>query len=382
MPSLGRLKEFLAQDPGNVELACELADRYFATGDFVAGRSVLEGLPKELQQQPGVQFRMARLDLTGGDYGRAEHRLRRLLEEGHDSPAIGHDLAFCLLCQRRLEEASDVVVGTLSRHEASPELRILQARVALMKPDHAQAEQALARALELDPDNATALGLRALGWLDAGQAAAALEAATACLSRYPDQHEALLAAGTLALWRADRPAAETFFSRALARFPNSGRALSGMGQVLMLEGRLDEARPVLEHAVATMPEHIGSWHALGWLQLLQGNLEAAAQSYRSACELDRNFAESHGGLAVVALLEGRQGDGLASMTRALKLDPHCISGRYAKTLWLESQGELEQSSALFAELMGEGALPGMTGTDAGVMARALKSRMLSGRTPR
>jgi hypothetical protein len=66
------------------------------------------------------------------------------------------------------------------------------------------------------------------------------------------------------------------------------------------------------------------------------------------------------------------------MKRALKLDPRCISGRYARTLWLQTQGEQAQSTALFAELMGEGALPGVSGDDAALMAARLRARALSG----
>lgn len=377
MSSLAQLKSYLAQDPGNVELACELADRQFAAGDFSATREVLNGLPPERVREAAIQFRLSRLDLVAGDYSQAEQRLIHMREEGHDSAVVGHDLAFALLCQRRLENAARVLEETIHRHAATPELLVLHARLALMQRDYVAAQQALDEALSLEPDNATALGLRALGKLDAGDTAAAQDAATQCLARHPDQHEALLAGGTLALWQGDTGLADRHFSRALARFPNSGRALSGMGQVLMLAGRLDESRTTLEHAVAAMADHIGTWHALGWAQLLQGELDAAEQSYRSAYELDRNFAESHGGLAVVALLQGRDEEGEAAMKRALKLDSRCISGRYARTLWLQAQGDEAQSTVLFAELMGEGALPGVTGEDAQALAARLKARALS-----
>ena len=213
--------------------------------------------------------------------------------------------------------------------------------------------------------------------MDAGDLQAAAEAAAQCLALHPDQHEALLAAGTLALWQRNYGTAEKHLGDALVRFPNSGRALSGVGQLRMLVGDLEQAGRLLTHAVCTMPEHIGTWHALGWTQLLQGDITAAEQSYRAALELDRNFAESHGGVAIVELLRGRSEEGEQSMKRALKLDPRCISGRYARTLWLDQQGETAQSTALFASLLDEEALPGMAGKDPGALASGLKSRILS-----
>lgn len=89
------------------------------------------------------------------------------------------------------------------------------------------------------------------------------------------------------------------------------------------------------HAVVAMPDHIGTWHALAWAQLLLGDVQAAEASYRSALALDRNFGKSHGGLAIVELLTDRLPEGEASMNRALKLDPGAVSGRYAKSLWLQ-----------------------------------------------
>jgi Flp pilus assembly protein TadD len=378
MLSLDTLKSYLASDPGNAELACELADRLFSVADFQAAQATLDGLPGAVRNSPAIRFRLSRLDLIFGRYEQAEQHLVGLLEAGQDSSAIGHDLAFALLCQRRLEAATAVIDETIHRHGPTPELHVLQARLALMARDYAGAQHALDSALLLQPDDATALGLRALGRLDAGDSVGAREAAALCLARHPNQHEALLTAGALALWQGEMGPAEQYFSQALARFPNSGRALSGLGQVMLLDGRLDGARATLERAVAAMVDHIGTWHALGWAQLLQGDLPAAERSYRSAYELDRNFAESHGGLAVVALLQERSAEGEAAMKRALKLDPRCMSGRYARTLWLEAQGEQSQSTVLFAELLGEGALPGVSGGDAALMAARLKARALSG----
>ncbi len=141
----------------------------------------------------------------------------------------------------------------------------------------------------------------------------------------------------------------------------------------MLQGELQHAGQTLARAVACMPDHIGTWHALAWAQLLCGDVVAAETSYRSALALDRNFAESHGGIAIVALLTGRTAEGEASMTRALKLDPGTISGRYARTLWLQENGRETESTALFAELMARNALPGIDEQDPALLARRLRS---------
>ena len=92
-----------------------------------------------------------------------------------------------------------------------------------------------------------------------------------------------------------------------------------------------------------MPGHIGTWHGQGWAQLLDHDLEAAQKSFGTALEMDRNFSESHGGLAVVLAL--RKQDVLARQhaEKALRLDKNNLSGRYAQALL---NGEVKDTVAI------------------------------------
>lgn len=376
MSSIDRLGAFLAQDPANPLLACQLCDALIAAGQVAAADRVLAQLPDISRDDPGVAFRRARVDLLSGRYASAEATLRTLTQHT-PAPAIAHDIAFAQLCQRDLAGATATLAEARQHHGPSADFAVLAARVALMQHDEAAAAAALDEALQLDPGHATALGLRALAHLDADRPQQAWDTAVACLAAHPDQHEALLTTGSVRLYRQDADQASADFERALARFPHSGRALSGLGQACMLRGDLDRARALLEAAAQAMPDHIGTWHALGWLQLLRGERQQAERSYRQAHALDRNFAESHGGLAVVALLEGRT-EGETAMRIALRLDPRSISGRYARTLWLQDRGDAATAAAEFAALVAEGALAGaieVTDADPAQMAMRLRARL-------
>jgi len=379
MLSIERLTQYLAGDPANPELAGDLFDAYFHASRYCEAIALLQALPIIVQQSPGMQFRQAQLDLATGNYLAAEQRLSPLWAADQQSLALGHDLAFSLLCQRRLNDARAVLAVAEATHPAQIVVQLLLARVELLAGNFVGAEEHLEAALSLEPRNPTVLGLRALCRLDAGDMHGADAAAVACLQQVPDQHEALLAAGALALSRQQVEMAGQHFSRALERHPNSGRALSGLGQVQMLGNQLEQAEKTLQHAVTAMPDHIGTWHALAWAQLLLGDIAGAEGSYRDALSLDRNFGESHGGLAIVELLTGRVTEGEASMKRALKLDPACVSGRYAKSLWLQHDGKEAESTAIYAELLARDALPGIAGQDPAQLAQRLKARITSGR---
>lgn len=374
MTSPDRLQSFLLADPGNAELACELADALFAQGRFDEARRALLSLPEERQLILAVRFRLARYGLMQGDYAGAEAGFAQLTAQGHPVPALWHDLAFAQLCQGHLAPARATLAEAESRFGADSARTVLAARIALFERNYPAAEHELLRALELEPVHPVAMGLRALASLDSGDPDTAGTLADNCLAQYPDQHEALLVAGTVALWRRELVQADTAFERALGWHPGSGRALSGMGQLLLLREQLEGGRALLERAVSAMPDHIGTWHALAWAQLLCGDQQAAELSYQRAYDLDRNFAESHGGLALVAALDGRTEEADAAIRRALRLDPACLTARYARSLRLQDMGETAQADELLADLFSPGPMPAGIG-DVREFATRLRARL-------
>ena len=372
-----QLRAFFAMDPANVPLACDLFDAYVGAGDIPQAIAFLEGLPAELRAEAAIRFRQARAGLMQGRHAEAVALIQGLIGEGHDSAALWHDLAFAQLCLRDTASARATLQAAMPRFEAPVELIIVAARVAMMDGDFALALRHLEQAESLDATNATVQGLRSLALLDGDETDAAYEAAMGCLAAFPDQHEALMVAGTVALWRQDVPQAEAHFVRALDRLPNSGRCLSGLGQVRMLQNRLDDARAVLLRATAAMPDHIGTWHALAWVELMRGEIDEAETSYQRAFDLDRNFADSHGGLALVHALRGRTDDAEAAIRRALRLNPQCPTALYAQTLLLEASGRGDEAMRLLSGLVQPAGLP--EGTDLAEFSRRLRGRF--GKSP-
>jgi tetratricopeptide (TPR) repeat protein len=366
-----RLRDFLAADPANARLACDLVDALMAQGALDEAQRVLATLPDTAASDPSVRFRAAHLALAFGRYAEAETVCRGLLDAGVDVSAVHHDLAFALLCLRRAEEAYRTAEAAAARHGDDAGLALVRARAAVMQERYDIAAADVATAVRLAPERADAWGVAALVALDADALPDAETAAHAALDRDPDQHEALLTLGTLALWAQDIDAAQAAFTRALQRHPNSGRVLSGLGQVLMLRNDVPGAIDALERAVVAMPDHIGTWHALGWARLLQGQIDAADAAYRAAYEIDRNFGDTHGGLALVAALRGRYDDADAAAKRALRLDPNAMTARYAQSLLLQARGDDDAADRVVGELMaGAPALAGLSPRDFAARLRA------------
>ncbi len=95
-----------------------------------------------------------------------------------------------------------------------------------------------------------------------------------------------------------------------------------------LAGALDAFRK----AVASMPDHIGTWIGLGWSQFLSNQPQEARASFEEALRIDRNFAESHGALAVALARLGETQRARTEIELALRLDPKSLSARYAEAM--------------------------------------------------
>jgi hypothetical protein len=63
---------------------------------------------------------------------------------------------------------------------------------------------------------------------------------------------------------------------------------------------------------------------------LRGDLQQAEQTFAQVLAMDRNFGESHGGLAVVHALQGKKAQAAEGAERALRLDPESLAAVYAR----------------------------------------------------
>ena len=98
-----------------------------------------------------------------------------------------------------------------------------------------------------------------------------------------------------------------------------------------------------------MPGHVGSWHVLAWTHLISGDLGAAQKLFEHSLALNRNFAETHGGLASVAALRGDTAAAERAIKLALGLDPACLSAQFARSILIARAGDTAGASRLIKE---------------------------------
>jgi tetratricopeptide (TPR) repeat protein len=332
-PRLADLQAYLQQDPDNWSLRAEVFDVALASGERDVARAQVEYALKARPGDAGWRHRQALLLLSGAHHAEAQAVLEALVAEGHDDPFILHNLAYALFAQRRYQAAVDILGPLLDGPDDSAAtvwVLWLRCQHRLYRLDEAlQAFVARASQRAVSPEG---WGVASLMALDASRLDDARAWSERALKGRGDQLEALAARGSVALAEQDVKGALGLFERALRVNPSDGRSWSGLAFTRMLQMDLPSALEAFGKAVSTMPDHIGTWIGFGWCRFLSRQPEAARQAFEQALQLDRNFGESHGALAVALARLGQTERAKTEIEVALRLDPKSLSARYAQAM--------------------------------------------------
>jgi tetratricopeptide (TPR) repeat protein len=272
----------------------------------------LEAYRAQDPHNPALLSETCAAAIAAGEWARAAE----LADGGEVLDAQAREALQCLLLRalhraRRLEEAATWADA--------------QQRAGTLQPGAA----AVASMVAIDRDDFTA----------------ARTLADAAMRHASPPPEALVARACVAIAEQDPALATDLLQRALEQLPDDGRTWSALALASLQAGDATRARPQFERALGSMPQHIGSWHGLGWSCLALRDVDAALQAFEQAIALDRNFAESHAGLALALLLAGRGAEAETPLAQAERLDRGNLTGRFARA-W--QRGEVTDRRALQA----------------------------------
>lgn len=377
---LNRLLRFLDADPQNAELLLNALLLATELGELSPCQTLLAHAAQHGIDDPRIHAHAIPLLLRAGDYVAAAEHGERALAGGIQHPAVVFNAAFAAFYCGHYDRAEALLAPLTAQADGDPAALILRARALhhLERPEEALrlVEQALPQAA----DRAEALGLLALLRHEDDQNEAALQVAHDALALNPDQLDALLACGGANFELEAIDAARRAYQHAVDVHPDCGRAWSGLAQIAFHDMAFDTAEQQLREAVRHMPDHIGTWHMLAWIYILRGDAEQAREVLQRSYALDRNFGETHGGLAVVDAMEGHEAAARTGIRRALKLAPDGLAARYAEMLLLERAGDKAAATQLVNEVLDR---PAPAGQDTGraLVAKRLKAMQQGQATP-
>jgi predicted Zn-dependent protease len=326
---LERVEGYLASDPGNTLLLRQAIDLCLAVGRIEAARQHADAALRLSPDDAFVQHWHGNVLIAQGKLGEAAKVFDALLQRSPDEN-IAFNLALVQYRQHQFADARTTLAPFIKDGSASAPAVTLYLRTLHQLGELSAAREVVERQMPRCGDDAEFLSAASLLLFDADQPNEAQRLSSAALATGARPLEALVVAGSLALGRDDAPTAVALLNEALTLNPSDGRSWAGLGMASLLNGDTSSAKVHLERAVANLPTHIGTLHALGWCQIMRGELADAQHTFRNALTLDRNFGESHGGLAVVSALQGKKSEAEEAIQRALRLDPEGLAARYAQ----------------------------------------------------
>lgn len=354
---LERLEKYLLQDPQNPALLADACEAAIAEGHHDRAVAHLERAEALGLDRNEWDFRRARLCIARRHLDQARQLLEGLRTGGADHPAVAHDLAYVHFLQGDLETCRITIHPWLSRTDMSAgQLDALQ--VLWLRATHRQHHMEEAWAWIEQQQAAgmlqgAASGVASLVAIDTSHFDAARQLAERALAADPEQPEALVAAATIAMAEDRNEAAQQLLQRALKVHPEDGRTWSALAFASLQARELSRAAAQFEHALgsgSSMRKHVGTWHGLGWTRLLQGDQPGALAAFSHALDLDRNFAESHGAVGLLLGLGGNGGQAQHHLRAADKLDPHNVTGRFARAVLAGEAGNPAQIRDLAAQI--------------------------------
>lgn len=365
-----RYKSFLAQDPDNINLICQTSQLGLQLGNIAEARELLSAALQKHPDSTALKFNFSNILLASQEYNLASEILTELLTQ-EDNPAIRYNLAYATMFAGNYKQATELFASIVEETGTAPDTSYWLGRCYYHLGDTANANKYLRIHVANNPQRADSIGTLAMLNMDMENLEEAKSLAEKALTINNNNLEALVTLGNVYLNDQDDDTANSFFSQATEKHPTSGRAWAGLGLTDMLRTNLPKAISDLKKAVQYMPGHIGTWHALAWAQITSNDIDGAKNSFEAAMNIDRNFGETHGGLAVIDVLQKNHESAKERIRRALKLDSNSFSARFAQSLLLQ-ESDPEKAQHIIKNIMAFQLAEGKTLQD--TLSKALRKQ--------
>ncbi|GLR70000.1 tetratricopeptide repeat protein [Agaribacter marinus] len=350
-----RLLQFWNQDPTNANLCIDIITEYGKQKNIEQLTQFYHGLSEAVSQQPLIIWQYGRALVELGNIGDGANEFAKLPDD--QSETKPYSIALCLFLQNQFADADRVIsdyVENIGQY-SSAQLLLLHSKVKYHLGDLqnalALAEQIRHQLGDSANQNTELLGLLAMLNFDLLQISDSEKYAKLLLSIAPKHHDGLLALASIYTYNQTLKQAADTASIGVSEFANSGRMWSVLAQALFALGDRDSAYNCVINATKLMPNHIGTWHVRAWCELVANDYAQAKASFSASLELNRNFGESHAGLALVAFYEQQFEEAKRLLTIAQRLDPNSFTAKYLESLFLTHQGKPDASKQLIENLL-------------------------------
>lgn len=203
--------------------------------------------------------------------------------------------------------------------------------------------------LQLDPQHADALHVRALSAFRLNEHREALVFIKRALKRAPRSALFHNSHGIIQQALAQQAEAAAAFREALRLDPACAPAAHNLGDVLEAQGQRDEAARYYEKALRHQPNFPEALNSLGALLVNTGQFAAGAQRLTAALALRPHYAKAHYHLARALKGLGQRGEALAALRQSVHLDATQAESWHDLGVLLKENGTPQEAVAAFKQ---------------------------------
>jgi tetratricopeptide (TPR) repeat protein len=268
--------------------------------------------------------RLQALGYVGGDTDSRDAEPAHIPPGEESSPEIHNNLGRVHLGRGELEAAQGEFEKALELDPNNASALLNMGAIRRVKGRVAEAEHFVKRALQVDPNSISALAQLAEIKRDQGDLDESIRLYREAMSIDDSQPFLFLGLGD-SLQRAGRyEEAERAFTSVLELDPDSFEGHYDLAVTLMRRDRLDEAVEHFEKALELQHDHPVAAFALnnlGDIHLRRGETDRAIERFRRAVEVSPRHLESHYNLGTLYLAQGRIDEAIELLEQASRLQP-------------------------------------------------------------
>ena len=254
------------------------ANQYFSHGDYNAAAIQLKNALQQKPRDPEARYLLGICHLRLYDFPSAEKELRRASELGYSPDKAIAPLARALVNQGKLEPLITEFGSTqLSDPKAEAELQTQLGSAYLELKRIKEAQRSFALALEVRPDDPSALVGQAKILAATGNAKGAMQEVDELLVKWPQQPDALTFKASLALAQGQKGEAVRYMKQVVQLQPGNPIVAFSLVSLLFQLGELDEATRQIESIRKSSPNDARTTYLDAMLAFKQGKFVTARQ---------------------------------------------------------------------------------------------------------
>jgi Flp pilus assembly protein TadD len=320
-PAIVSLQQLTQQQPQIVPARLLLADAYRAQGSLDSAVQIYRELEKASPKNPQFPLLLGTALLQQQNNAGARMGFDQALKLAPDYLPALEQLVNLDLMEKQYADAQQRVQQQIGQTPKAPALQLLLAQVMVARGDTNQAEGALLKAIELQPDSQQAYLMLAQLYIAANENQKALAELQAAVAKNPNDVTALMLMGMTYEAEKDYGDARDAYEKLLAIAPNNGAAINNLAYLYAENlGQLDKGYQLAHQARDLAPTDPSVADTLGWILYQKGQFSSALNLLRESAAKLNAVPEVQFHLGMTYYLMGDEADARTTFQRALQLN--------------------------------------------------------------